>query len=177
MPNPAYALVVWSFYPLWLLAAGLDYLCHRRSRIEHTAGLKESYLHLWQFACMVLLVLATALFVATGLILGLQCLLLLAHTLLSYVDVRYSQPRRHISALEQHVHGFLVVLPIAAIAVVATLEWQLASHQRVGELAPASAIHFTAHCADAQPVAGWHAGARRVLAHRARGYVGFTTMK
>jgi hypothetical protein len=122
---PEYALVVWGFYPLWLVAGGIDYLCHRRSRIEHTAGLEESHLHLAQFASMVLLVVTTAAFTLRGAVLILAALLLVAHTVLSYLDVRYSQPRRHVSALEQHVHAFLVVLPITAVALLAVLDAQL----------------------------------------------------
>lgn len=120
-----YQLVVWGFYPLWLVAGGLDYLCHRRSRIEHTAGLEESHLHLAQFASIVLLVVTAAAFTLRGVTLVVAGLLLVAHTVLSYVDVSYTQPRRHISALEQHVHAFLVVLPITAIALLAVQDAQL----------------------------------------------------
>ena len=36
--------------------------------------------------------------------------------MLAFVDVSYTQGRRHISPLEQHVHGYLEVLPIVAVA-------------------------------------------------------------
>jgi hypothetical protein len=40
---------------------------------------------------------------------------------LSYVDVAYTHRRRYISPLEQHVHGFLDVLPIVAVCLLAVL--------------------------------------------------------
>jgi hypothetical protein len=122
---PEYALIVWGFYPLWLLAGGADYLCHRRAHIEDTAGLEESHLHVAQFASIVLLVVLAAVFALRGITLALASLLLVAHTALSYMDVHYTQPRRHISALEHHVHAFLVVLPITAVALLAVLDAQL----------------------------------------------------
>jgi hypothetical protein len=77
---------------------------------------------------MLPVVLLTALFTATGVVLVVLGLLIAAHTLLSYVDVRYTQPRRHISPLEQHVHAFLVVLPMVGVAVVAVLDGQYGTH-------------------------------------------------
>jgi hypothetical protein len=34
--------------PLWMLAGLTDYVLHRRTRIEETAGIKESVLHALQ---------------------------------------------------------------------------------------------------------------------------------
>ena len=34
--------------PLWLLAGFTDYVLHKRTHIEHTAGTRESLLHLLQ---------------------------------------------------------------------------------------------------------------------------------
>jgi hypothetical protein len=117
-----YQLVLFGFYPLWLLAGGVDYLCHRRSQIERTSGVRESWLHVGELACMLLIVGGLALFFARGLVLAMLVLLVVAHTLLSYIDVRYTQPRRTISPLEQHVHALMDVLPLAAVAVIAVLD-------------------------------------------------------
>jgi hypothetical protein len=38
--------------PLWLVAGFADYLCHRAANIEGTSGVKETLLHLLQFAEM-----------------------------------------------------------------------------------------------------------------------------
>ena len=45
----------------------------------------------------------------------------IAHTVLAFIDVSYTEGRRHISPLEQSVHGYLEVLPLIAFAVTAIL--------------------------------------------------------
>jgi hypothetical protein len=55
----------------------------------------------------------------------LMALALVAHTVLSYVDVSFTLPRRHISAFEQHVHGFLEVIPIIAVCLLVILNWEI----------------------------------------------------
>jgi hypothetical protein len=51
----------------------------------------------------------------------------LAHMATSLLDTSYSQPRRHISPLEQQVHSYLEMLPLFAFAIVLVLhaaEWR-----------------------------------------------------
>ena len=62
---------------------------------------------------------------ATGLTLGYpgRTVLVVAHTLTAYWDVAYTAPRRLISPLEQHVHSYLEIIPIAVASVVAALHW------------------------------------------------------
>jgi len=110
------ALLLWVIYPIWLIAGAVDWLCHRATRIETTSGSTESWLHLAQF-------LSLAAFLAAALLLPFSAIALIAtlaavlvHTVLSYIDVRFTIGRRHISALEQHVHGFMDVLPWVACA-------------------------------------------------------------
>jgi hypothetical protein len=119
-----YQLVLFGFYPLWLLAGAADYLCHRRSTIERTSGVQESWLHVAQFVCMMLIVSGLAVFAARGVALTVLLLLVIAHTALSYIDVRYTQPKRLISPTEQHAHALLDVLPFVAVAVLAVLDSQ-----------------------------------------------------
>jgi hypothetical protein len=118
------ALLVWGIYPAWLLAGLGDYLCHRRTAIDRTSGATESWLHVAQlcclavcFACAVLLQITAAVFVAL-------VTLVIAHSVLSYIDVRYTDGRRRISPLEQTVHGFMDVLPLTAVAVLGVQHWQ-----------------------------------------------------
>jgi hypothetical protein len=120
-------LIAWILYPLWLAAGGLDYLCHRRTDIEHTSGAKESRLHVAQLACIALIV---ALGVLAQITLAVWFVLLLAalmHSALAYVDVSYTQSRRLITPLEQLAHNYLEVLPLAAVALLAVIHWPLAS--------------------------------------------------
>src|ERR671926_1315697 len=118
------ALFIWGIYPAWLLAGAGDYLCHRKTTIERTSGARESWLHLAQFAslaiafaCAVLLQMSVAVFLAT-------VALVLAHSVLSYIDVRYTDGRRRISPVEQTLHGFMDVLPLVAVALLGVQHWQ-----------------------------------------------------
>ena len=104
--------LVCVLYPAWLLAGGVDYMCHRRTHIEVV-----------QF-----MVLAAALTLALLLRVTLQvfaCIaaLVLSHSVLAYLDVRYTQGRRHISPLEQTAHGFMDVIPLVAACLIAILHW------------------------------------------------------
>ena len=45
------------------------------------------------------------------------------HSALSYADIRYTQPRRYISPLEQHAHGYMDVLPVVAVGLLLVLSW------------------------------------------------------
>ena len=125
MENPHYQTVIWGFYPLWLLAGAIDYGCHRRTRLECTSGITESSLHVLQFLCIAVLALLLTQFVTRGAALTGAALIVLMHTVLSYVDVRYTQPRREISSLEQHAHAFLIVLPAMAVMTLAVTDLEL----------------------------------------------------
>jgi hypothetical protein len=109
--------------PLWLLAGLGDWLCHRRSRIERTAGPRESALH-------ILLYLLIAVPVIFGLFLSINATLLAfmaacvaAHMAVSLWDTSYAQPRRYISPLEQHIHSYLDTLPLFALALASVMHW------------------------------------------------------
>jgi hypothetical protein len=124
MRNWLSALLIWGIYPAWLLAGLGDYLCHRRTVIERTSGVRESWLHVAllvclaiAFACAVLLQITTAVFVVL-------VVLVVAHSVLSYIDVHYTDGRRRILPIEQTVHGFMEVLPLTAVAVLGVQHWQ-----------------------------------------------------
>ena len=118
------AFLLWGIYPVWLLAGAGDYFCHRRTGIERTSGATESWLHLAQFgclaiafACAVLVEISVPVFVA-------MVLLVLTHSVLAYIDARYTEPRRRILPIEQTIHGFMDVLPLVAIALLGAQYWQ-----------------------------------------------------
>jgi|GEM_PF-2214983 len=46
------ALLLYGFYPAWMFAGLGDYLAHRRSAIETTSGINESWLHILEFLTM-----------------------------------------------------------------------------------------------------------------------------
>lgn len=109
-------LLLWVIYPIWLIAGAVDWLCHRATHIETTSGTAESWLHFAQFLSLGAFLAAALLLPYDALALATTLAAVLVHTLLSYIDVRFTLGRRHISALEQHVHGFLDVLPWVAWA-------------------------------------------------------------
>ena len=115
--------LIWLIYPLWLLAGFFDYLFHRRTRIEHTSGPTESWLHLAQFVSLAIPLFLLTFFEVTSLVIWLVAAAVLLHTVLSVADVSYTDGRRYISPLEQHVHGFMSVLPVIAVGIIAVLNW------------------------------------------------------
>src|SRR5437016_10161022 len=50
MDDPTQLLLLYFVMPVWFLAGLADYLCHRATDIAHTAGPKESVIHLLMFA-------------------------------------------------------------------------------------------------------------------------------
>jgi hypothetical protein len=51
-------------------------------------------------------------------------LLVLTHSLLAYIDARYTEERRRILPIEQTIHGFMDVLPLVAVALLGVQHWQ-----------------------------------------------------
>jgi hypothetical protein len=109
--------------PLWLLAGVLDYACHRQQRIERSAGLHESNLHLLMLGELGIGVL-TALFLELNAA-GLALLLVacVAHEFTMLRDLAYAQSRRPIPWFEQWVHGLQQALPWIAFAALVLLHW------------------------------------------------------
>jgi len=116
-------LLLYFVVPLWLLAGIADWLCHRRSDIEHTSGARESLLHLLMLAEMGLPVLAALLLEINALVLAFMVVAFLAHEATALWDVSYATARRRVTPVEQHVHSFLEVLPLMGLAFVGSLHW------------------------------------------------------
>jgi hypothetical protein len=138
--------LAWVLYPLWLIGGAVDYVCHRRSDIQHTSGIQESWLHVAQFLTMALVfVSAVVLQITLPVVIALM-ILVVAHTVLSFIDVSYTLGRRHISPSEQHAHGLLNVVPLVAIGLLAILNWQTLLAPSTGSVVrlkdePLSATH------------------------------------
>jgi hypothetical protein len=132
-----YRLIAFALYPLWLLAGGCDYWCHRRTHIETTSGVTEARMHVAQYVCIVLIVALAALFRFSGPALWLAVVAVVAHTALAYIDVRYTFSRRLISPFEQHVHAVLYLVPILAIVLLALADADLTDepHRLLRDLA------------------------------------------
>jgi hypothetical protein len=109
--------------PVWLAAGVADWLCHRAAHIEETTGVKESLIHLLMLAEVSVPVIAGLLFEITSPVLGLMIASFLLHDATALWDVSYALTRRRISPIEQHVHSYLEMMPLMAIAFLAVLHW------------------------------------------------------
>jgi magnesium-transporting ATPase (P-type) len=114
-------LLVYVLYPLWLVAGATDYWCHRRTKIALTSGAIETWLHIAQFVTIAIVFFGAVFLEPTLASIALLGTMVVLHLVLSYIDVAYTLPKRHISPLEQHVHGFLDVLPLVAVCLLAIL--------------------------------------------------------
>lgn len=118
-----WGLLAYVLLPVWLLAGLADYLTHARTHIGRTSGVHESALHLLQTAEIGVPILVLLFLQVGPAALGVMILGALAHTFTAYRDIRYTAPLRHISPFEQLVHAFLIVLPLAGLAIVIVLHW------------------------------------------------------
>jgi hypothetical protein len=119
-------LIIGGIMPLWLGAGLADWYIHRRTRIEDTAGPRESAIHALMFA-------ETGLPVLLGLFCEVNAGVLLSaytaagvHGVTAYWDQVYAQPRRRVDPLEQHVHSLLEVSPGMAAFLLTALHWDQA---------------------------------------------------
>ncbi len=111
----AFAVVL----PLWMTAAAVDYVLHRRSRIEQTSGTSESRLHATGIALSAVPVLAGLLLEIDAGVLGAMGAGFVLHAGMTVLDIRYADGRRPIVPLEQHIHAMLELLPFTALSLVA----------------------------------------------------------
>jgi hypothetical protein len=109
--------------PVWLLAGFADYRCHRAAHIESTSGPKESLLHLLLLVEMGIPVLAALFFEINALVIGVMIVCFLLHEATTLWDVWYASETREVSPIEQHVHGYMQLLPLLALTLVSVLHW------------------------------------------------------
>jgi hypothetical protein len=121
--DAARTILLYVIVPLWILAGLADWWCHRRSRIEATSGIRESLLHLLQFAEIGAGLLIALLLEINPLVLLLLVALIVVHELTAIWDVNIATAQRDVSPTEQHVHAALEMLPIVSLAVICTAYW------------------------------------------------------
>ena len=105
-----------ALHPIWVVPGILDYVCHRRTRIERTSGTHESLTHLLMTAASGVPVLLSLAFEMTPSVALLAVASVLTHEAIVVWDVAYAAPLRAIPPNEQHVHSFLEVLPFTMLA-------------------------------------------------------------
>jgi hypothetical protein len=123
-------ILMYLVLPLWIAAGLADWWCHRRTSIETTSGTRESAFHFVLFAQMGLGGLAAMLLQVNLGLLALLAALFLLHEFTTWLELRFVSPRREIRPVEQMVHSFMELLPLAAVLLLVTLlqdgpEWSL----------------------------------------------------
>ncbi|MDP9039723.1 MAG: hypothetical protein M3O02_10695 [Acidobacteriota bacterium] len=128
-PEPADAehaltrYLLFVLIPLWTTTGLLDWYFHKKTDIEHTAGIGESLLHLLMFTEVgVPLILGMICEINAGL-LSAMAGAVVVHSATAWWDVAYATDTRLLTQGEQHVHGFTEVLPIMALTMTASLHY------------------------------------------------------
>ena len=115
--------MLYFLMPLWIIPGLADYLCHRRSKIETTSGLREAVLHNMMITVMGVPILMGLLLEINALVILLMFIAYFVHLALALYDVTYATSKRTVTPIEQHVHSFLEVLPFMAVSFVICLHW------------------------------------------------------
>ncbi|MFG3023591.1 diguanylate cyclase [Streptomyces sp. NPDC048254] len=112
---------LYGLLPLWVVPGLADWWMHRRTRIEHTTGTKESAAH-------ALMMTEAGVPVLMGLLARVNPLVLttlggaaLAHGATALYDVSPAVGEREVRPIVQHIHRFLEVLPLTALSFTACL--------------------------------------------------------
>ena len=124
--DPEHVLTRYLLYylmPLWTAAGLLDWYWHKQTDIEHTAGIKESMIHLMMFSEVGAPILMGLLLEVNAGVLTAMTGALAVHEATAWWDVAYATDHRHVKPNEQHTHSFLEVLPLMALTMTSALHW------------------------------------------------------
>jgi hypothetical protein len=121
--QPAILILLYGVIPLWLGAGFADWCCHRASHIETTAGAKESLIHLLMFLEVGAPLLAGIFLEINAGTIVLMAAMFFLHEATALWDVTYATTARRVTPFEQHVHSFLELMPLLAIACILVTHW------------------------------------------------------
>jgi hypothetical protein len=109
--------LLYGLLPGWFVPGLADWLMHRRTRIEDTAGTKESLIHALMMAEVGLPIALTLRYRINPLLLSVQLGAAAVHEATALWDVRTAvDSDREVKPVEQHIHSFLESLPFGALA-------------------------------------------------------------
>lgn len=113
--------LLYGVLPLWVVPGLADWWMHKRTRIEETSGVRESAVH-------ALMMTEVGIPVTLGLLARINPRVLsvmggaaIAHGATALYDVHLAVQDRQVKPIEQHLHSFLEVLPLAALSFTACL--------------------------------------------------------
>lgn len=121
LENALSATVTYGLLPVWAAAGVGDWLCHRRQRMELTAGVGESMLHLLMLAILAPTTLVVMWCEINALALTLAACACVAHELAFWADLSFASRRRVIPPVEQWIHSVQFAVPWVGIAALALL--------------------------------------------------------
>jgi hypothetical protein len=108
--------------PLWLPSALADWACHRYSRIEENASVRESAMHLLLQAEMAVAILAGLFLEITSPVILTMVAAYLLHEVTVYVDLHIAVGNnREVTPAEQMVHSVMEMMPLVGIWLVSIL--------------------------------------------------------
>ncbi|YCH29055.1 diguanylate cyclase [Erwinia sp. PK3-005] len=122
--DPQMYLLLYLVLPIWLIAGFCDWLCHRATHIETTAGLKETWIHILMFIEMGLPLLSALFLDVNALVIAAMIVLFFCHEATALWDVSYAVTARKVTPVEQHIHSFLEMVPLMALLLVVSRHWQ-----------------------------------------------------
>ncbi|MEW2515319.1 diguanylate cyclase [Streptomyces sp. NPDC046870] len=109
--------LLYGLLPGWFVPGLADWAMHRRTRIEETAGTKESLIHSLMMAEVGLPIALTLRYEVNPLLLSVQLGAAAVHEATALWDVRTAvHSDREVKPLEQHIHSFLESLPFGGLA-------------------------------------------------------------
>jgi hypothetical protein len=111
--------LLWALYPLWLAAGWYDHGWTRRG--APIDDLQDATVHLLMLAEVGAALLLALSYAPSRALLALLLALAVAHLLTAVADTRRADRRRRAGALARHVHGFVDVLPLLALALYVVL--------------------------------------------------------
>jgi hypothetical protein len=119
----AQGILMYFVLPLWLAAGLADWVCHRATRIEVTAGPRESVFHLLLLAEMSVPVMLALFFEINSLVIAVMLAAYALHELTTWFDLRYATSTREVLPVEQMVHSLLEMLPLMGLGFIILLHW------------------------------------------------------
>lgn len=117
----AQRVLLYGVLPLWIVPGFLDYLFHRKSRIERTSGTHESIIHVLQMTSAGIPTLLALVCEVNPPVIAVLIAGAAVHEALTLWDIAYAEPLRRPTPNEQHMHSFLEVMPLMALTSIVTL--------------------------------------------------------
>ena len=121
--DPTSLILLYFVLPVWYVAGFADWICHRRTHIERTSGIKESLIHALMFAESGAGLLPGIYLQVNSLVIAIMAVMFLMHHATAYCDISYAVTARKITTVEHMVHSFLEIIPLMALASVIALNW------------------------------------------------------